>query len=174
MPKTPYAAAKLACEEYIRVYGEIYGTKHLIFWFFNVYGPWQYPESRGLIPMILGKLAKGDSITIFGDGSATRDFVYVDDVARFCLEALEKGVTGGTLNMGTGVGTSISAKVELAAKVTGIEPKIQHEPARKGEIDNFVADTHKLKKAFGYSPSTGLEEGLGETFKWLKRECLPT
>lgn len=170
VPKTPYAAAKLACEEYIRVFGEIYGVKYLIFRFFNVYGPWQFPESGGLVPKILDNLEKGNAITIFGDGSGTRDFVYVGDVARFCLEALEKGVASETLNLGTGRGTSISTMVQLASEVTGIEPTIEQKPARKGEIDNFVADTRNLEMVFGHSPPTRIEDGLRRTYQWLKQE----
>jgi UDP-glucose 4-epimerase len=172
VPKTPYAAAKLASEEYIRVYGEIYGLRYLVFRFFNVYGPWQYPESGGLIPSILNRMVNGDSITIFGDGSATRDFIYSVDVAKFCADALEKGIHGGILNMGTGKGTSISAIVQLASEVTGIKPNIERKPARKGEIDNFYADVKNLQQTFGSAPSTPVKDGLNKTYEWLKEECL--
>lgn len=171
MPKTPYAAAKLASEEYIRVYGEIYGLKYLIFRFFNVYGPWQYPQSGGLIPSILNRMVNGDPITIFGDGSATRDFVYVGDVAKFCSDALERGINGEILNMGTGKGTSISTIVQLTSEVVGMEPNIEQKPARKGEIDNFYADVQKLQSTFGHVPSTEVKDGLSKTYEWFKQQC---
>jgi len=93
-PKTPYAVAKYACEHYLRVYQELYGLNYLIFRFFNIYSPWQYPESGGLIPMVYKKLTTEGSFNVFGDGSQTRDFVYVGDVAEFYLKAIRKDIKG--------------------------------------------------------------------------------
>ncbi len=169
-PKTPYAVAKYACEHYLRVYQELYGLNYLIFRFFNIYGPWQYPESGGLIPMVYKKLTTEGSFNVFGDGSQTRDFVYVGDVAEFYVKAIRKDIKNEIVNLGTGKAASIKEIVEIAGEILGIAPKINYLPPRSGEIDNFVADTKKLKKLFGDVPETGLREGLEMTFEWLKEK----
>ncbi len=167
-PKTPYAVAKLTIENYLRVYGDIYGLNHMIFRFYNIYGPWQFPESGGLIPMIHTRVGSGQEFTIFGDGSATRDFVYVEDVADVLLKSLEVDAENELLNLGTGKGATILEVVELAGRVLGVEPNLKFEPERPGEIANFVADTSRLAQTIGLVPETTLEDGLRRTFDWLK------
>jgi len=106
-PRTPYGVAKLACEHYLRVYHELYGLNYLIFRFFNIYGPWQCPESGALVPMIYKKLTTTGSFDVFGDGSRTRDFVFVEDVAKFYLKALKSKsrIKNEIVNLGTGRAT---------------------------------------------------------------------
>ena len=166
-PKTPYGVAKYAMEHYLRVYQELYHLDYLIFRFFNVYGPWQYPESKAVIPMVYNKLKTDGSFTIFGDGSQTRDFIYVGDIADFFVKASKNNVKNEIVNMGTGKATTIKEIVEIAGKILDIKPKIINLPARPGEIGNFVADTNKLNKIFGVTPRINLYEGLADTFKWL-------
>ena len=166
-PKTPYAVAKYCIEHYLRVYQELYGLNYLIFRFFNIYGPWQYPESGGLIPMVYKKLTTEGSFNVFGDGSQTRDFVYVEDVAEFYLKAIKRDIKNEIVNLGTGKGTTIKEIVEIAGEILGTVPKINYLPPRSGEIDNFVADTKKLSKLFGSVPETDIKIGLGKTFEWL-------
>ena len=167
-PKTPYAIAKYACEHYLRVYQELYGLNYLIFRFFNIYGPWQYPESGALIPMVYKKLTTEGSFNVFGAGLQTRDFVYVGDVAEFYLKSIKKEVKNEIVNLGTGKGATIKEIVELAGEILEIEPKINYLPQRGGEIDNFFADVTKLQRIFGSIPDTKIEEGLRKTFEWLK------
>lgn len=166
-PKTPYGAAKYAVENYLRIYQEIYGLNYLVFRFFNIYGPYQYPASKTLIPMVYDKLTKEGSFNAFGDGSQTRDFVYVGDVAEFYLKAIKKDIKNEVVNLGTGKGASVVDIVKIAGEILKIEPKINYLPPRPGEIDNFVADTKKLKKLFGSVPNTALRAGMEKTFKWL-------
>jgi len=167
-PKTPYAVAKRACEEYLRVYNEIYGLHYVIFRFFNVYGPWQGYKSGGLIPNLYRTLAEGKEFQVFGDGSNTRDFVYVADIAELSYSAFKEEVKDTLLNMGTGQGTSITQLVELGGVILGVKPIIMHKPSRPGEISNFVADTKKLREVLGNRSSTPLEDGLKSTFSWLR------
>lgn len=169
-PKTPYAVAKYACENYLRVYQELYGLDYLVFRFFNIYGPWQYPESGGLIPMVYKKLTTEGSFNVFGDGLQTRDFVYVGDVADFYLEAIKRNIKNEIVNLGTGNGATIKEVIEITGMILRIRPKINYLPLRPGEIGNFVADTKKLKKLFGSVPETGLKKGLEMTFEWLGKE----
>lgn len=167
-PKTPYAVAKRACEEYLRVYNELYGLHYLIFRFFNLYGPWQGPKSGGLVPNLYKTLTEGKEFQVYGDGSNTRDFIYVEDVAEVTTLALKEGVEDTLLNMGTGRGTSVVQLVTLGAEILNVKPKIIYKPARPGEISNFVADTKRLLKVMGKRSFTPLEEGLKKTFTWLQ------
>jgi UDP-glucose 4-epimerase len=168
-PKTPYAVAKRACEEYLRVYRELYGLHYLIFRFFNLYGPWQGYKSGGLIPNLHKTLTEGREFQLFGDGSNTRDFIYVGDVAEFTSLATRQEVHDEMVNMGTGVGTSIIQLINLGAKILNVTPKLAYNPSRPGEIGNFVADTKRLREALGNKPFTPLEEGLRNTFTWLQK-----
>ena len=167
-PKTPYAVTKKACEDYLRVYKDIFDLDYLIFRFFNVYGPWQYPENGALIPTIYVRLSQGKTFNVYGDGTATRDYVYVEDVADFCYEAIRTDVRNEIVNLGTGKATSILRLVNLASRILAVEPKLVYKPERPGEISNFVADTTKLESLFNRRPSTSIEEGLKRTFEWLK------
>lgn len=168
IPKTPYGVAKYATEHYLRVYHELYNLNYLVFRFFNVYGPWQYPESKAVIPMVYNRLRTDGSFNVFGDGNQTRDFIYVGDIADFFVKAVKNDVKNEIVNMGTGKATTVKEIVEIAGDLLSIKPKLNYLPARPGEIDNFVADTKKLKKLFGSIPSTSLNSGIQKTFDWLK------
>jgi UDP-glucose 4-epimerase len=171
VPKTPYAVAKKACEDYLRVYKDLFGTNYLVFRLFNVYGPGQLPAGGAIIPSIYERLRSGKHVDVFGDGKATRDYVYVDDVAELLCRAISSKVKNEILNLGTGRGTSILELVELASGILDVRPNITFKPARAGEIDNFVADVSKLTTVLGIRPMTDLEEGLKITFSWLSNVC---
>ena len=167
-PKTAYAVAKKTCEDYLRVYNEMYGLHYLVFRFFNVYGPWQGQKSGALIPNLYRNLTENKEFQVYGDGSNTRDFIYVEDVADFCCSAVKDPVENMIVNMGTGHGTSIIELISLGSKVLDVKPKIAFKPPRPGEIGNFVADTKKLFKVFGNRSFTPLEEGLRRSFSWFR------
>jgi UDP-glucose 4-epimerase len=166
-PKTPYAVAKRTCEDYLRVYNELYGLHYVVFRLFNVYGPWQSQKSGALIPNLYKTLKENKEFQVYGDGSNTRDFIYVEDVADFCCSAVDLDVKDLIINMGTGQGTSIVELVNLASKLLRVKPKIAHKPSRPGEIGNFVADTKRLSENFGAKAFAPLEKGLERTFSWL-------
>ncbi|MGA8855701.1 MAG: NAD-dependent epimerase/dehydratase family protein [Candidatus Bathyarchaeia archaeon] len=166
-PKTPYAVAKKACEDYLRVYKEVYSLRYLVFRFFNLYGPWQTYLSGALVPNLHKTLLENNEFQVFGDGSSTRDFIYVEDVVDYFNSAITKNVENTTINMGTGIGTSIKQLIDLGSKVLRVTPRIAYKPSRPGEIGNFVADTKRLIQVFGARPRTSLEEGLRKSFSWL-------
>jgi UDP-glucose 4-epimerase len=170
VPKTPYAVAKYAIEHYLRVYQELYKLDYLVFRFFNVYGPWQYPESKAVIPSVYNRLKTDGSFNVFGDGNQTRDFIYVGDIANFFVKAVQNDVKNEIINMGTGKATTIKEIVEIAGEFLKIQPQINYMPARLGEIDNFVADMRKLKQRFGDVPSTTIKCGVQHTFEWLDQQ----
>lgn len=167
VPKTPYGVAKRSTEHYFRVYNDLYGLNYIVFRFYNVYGPKQYPESKALIPMVMSRIMKEEEVYIFGKGNIARDFIYVSDIADFYIKSIETDVKNQVFNMGTGNLTIIREVIDKISEIVGKELKIVHKPARPGEITNFSADVKKLKTFFGEVPSTSLEEGLKKTYDWL-------
>jgi len=169
-PTTVYGVCKYSCEHFLRVYHELYDIDYFIFRFTNVYGPKQYTASRGLIPNVLKKLINKEPITIYGDGSQTRDFVYAGDIAEFVFRALEDDVKNDTVNLGSGKDTSIMDIVKISSEFVGTEPKIDFKPQESGERKNFTADLTKLKQLFGKTPQTEIREGLKKTYEWFSVE----
>jgi UDP-glucose 4-epimerase len=166
-PTSPYGVAKHAVEEYLDVYQELYGLDFLAFRFFNVYGPHQHPDTGGLVPVVLSRLTRGEGVFVTGDGSQTRDFVYVGDVAEYVRRGLESDVRNAVVNMGRGTPTSVRDAIDLMADVVGVDPDVEERPERPDEIDDFYADTTRCERLFGDAPDTDLRTGLHRTYDWL-------
>lgn len=199
-PRSPYAADKLAGEHYLAHFRRRSGLNGTAFRFFNVYGPRQDPSSpySGVISIFLAAVAAGRKVTIHGDGSQTRDFVYVADVVEAITRALgndepadttdsgatDAGPTGARpassrsaggelapLNLGRGVSTDLNELLAAVASACGRsgQVEIQHAPPRDGDIAHSLADISRLRARFGWSPSTTLLEGLQMTVENLDR-----
>ena len=166
-PKTPYAVTKYASEHYLRVFHELYGIEYVAFRLFNVYGPGQLPQSKALIPRVLDLIMRNQEVEVFGDGSQSRDFIFVDDVSRVFENALRLDVSGEVVNLGTGQMTSIADVVRICGDVSGHDPRIKRLPARPGEISNFCADTGKLRSLLQMKETTGVRDGIRKTYEWL-------
>lgn len=165
-PKTAYGITKFTSEHYLRLYSELYNLEYTVFRFFNIYGPFQ---KNGLIPSIFNKIKNNEPITIFGKGDQIRDYVYIEDIIPFFDQAISADKSKNKiLNMGTGNGTTILEIVKHISNVLEIEPKIEYQPVRPGEIGNFVSDTNLLHDTFGDVPSTDVLTGLKKTIDWLK------
>ncbi|WP_169302461.1 NAD-dependent epimerase/dehydratase family protein [Halorientalis salina] len=169
-PQSPYGVAKHAVEEYLEVYNQLYDLDYLVFRFFNVYGPYQYPESGALVPVVLSRLSDDKGVFVTGDGQQTRDFIYVRDITSFIVEGLESDVKNEVVNMGRGTDTAILDAIELMADVVGVDPDIDRKPERPDEIDDFYADTSKCERLFGRTPDTEFRDGLERTFQWLTED----
>lgn len=162
-PQSPYGASKLEAENLVRKYYADFGLETVCLRYFNVYGPRQtYSDYSGVITQFLNRLDKGLPLVIFGDGEQTRDFVYVEDVVKANLLALEtRGVAGEVFNIGTGVATSINRLAEAILEVAGKRRvEIVHYEAREGDIRHSVADISKAREKLGYNPKFSLENGL--------------
>jgi len=165
-PKTAYGITKLTSEHYLRLYNELYNIDYTVFRFFNIYGPFQ---KNGLIPSIYNKIQNNEPITVFGKGDQIRDYVYIEDIIPFFEQAISTDISkNNVLNMGTGNGTTILEIIKNMSEILKIEPKIEYQPVRPGEIGNFVSDTTLLNKVFGKTPSTDVVKGLTQTIDWLK------
>ncbi|HSB46968.1 MAG TPA: SDR family oxidoreductase [Candidatus Bilamarchaeum sp.] len=164
-PISPYGESKLACERLAGSYSKEHGLKAVSLRYFNVYGPRQDPSSpySGVIARFMDAARRGGRPTIFGDGTQTRDFIYVKDVARANLHAMERGESG-EFNIGSGKPVSV---LWLWGSIKGIarsggEPEFA--PAREGDIKHSLADISKAKKSLGFEPGYSLEAGLRETW----------
>jgi UDP-glucose 4-epimerase len=167
-PRSPYGVAKHAVEEYLEVYNDLYDLDYLVFRFFNVYGPYQRPESGAFVPLVLSRLMNGDGVYVTGEGGQTRDFVYAGDVASYIRRGLEGDVTNEIVNMGYGKQVTLLEAIHEMADIAGVDPDIDRRPERDDEIGNYCADMTKCNQLFGDSPNTYFRKGLQETHEWLK------
>lgn len=164
LPLSPYGAAKLAGEGYLAAFARLYGTPHVALRFGNVYGPRQDPHGEaGVVAIFLGRLSEAEPCRIFGDGSQSRDYVYVRDVARATLATLDSDA-GGVLNIGTGTATSVLDLYEVCRSVTGSELAPVYEAERAGELQRSVLDGGLATSVVGFRPETTLSDGVLATW----------
>jgi UDP-glucose 4-epimerase len=169
LPLAPYGTSKLAGEEYLATWNRLYGTHHVALRFGNVFGPRQEAHGEaGVVAIFMGLLQEGGTPRIFGDGMQTRDYVYVGDVARAVLIALEKA-DGGVYNVGTGVETSVVELYAAVQRATGVEREPELAPARLGELQRSVLDVSLAGRELGWRPELSLAEGLAETWRSFTR-----
>jgi UDP-glucose 4-epimerase len=169
-PIAPYGFSKLAAERYVRFYGDFYKLDYTTLRYGNVYGPRQDPHGEaGVVAIFSGKAIRQEPVTVFGTGEQSRDYVYVQDVADANLAALVKG-SGETLNIGTGVATSVNDLYAVIAKLSGSKAKAKYAPARPGELNRNVLDASRAKEKLGWKPRLSLEKGLAETLRYFTNE----
>ena len=169
-PLSPYAVDKLTGEYYLLHYHRKHGLAATSFRFFNIYGPRQDPSSpySGVISIFVNCLQRNRPVTLFGDGSQTRDFVYVADLADLLARAVYglDGV-GGVFNVGTGMRYSLLQLLEYLEKLSGRKIVRQHAATRLGDIQHSCADISCLKQVFGSAPATPFEHGLKKLLESL-------
>ncbi len=162
-PLSPYAVDKLAGEYYLLHYHRKYNLAATSFRFFNIYGPRQDPSSpySGVISIFMDRLMRNQPVTVFGDGTQTRDFVYVADLAELLARAVSgtEGI-GEVFNVGTGTRKSLSQLLEHLEKLSGKKIERRHEPPRLGDIQHSCADISRLRRVFGSPPATPFDQGL--------------
>jgi UDP-glucose 4-epimerase len=167
LPLSPYGIAKKCGEEYLAGWNRIHGTHHIALRFGNVYGPRQDAGLEGgVVSIFLERMAKGEPTTIFGDGSQTRDFVYVGDVVEALLAAV--GKSGGPFNIGTGEETRIGDLHRSCAEVAGVENAPRIEEARLGDVHRSVLDSARAARELDWRPHIDEAEGLRRTWAWMQ------
>ena len=173
-PEAPYGASKHTVEHYLYIWKLLHGLDYTVLRYPNVYGPRQNPHGEaGVNAIFIGLMLAGKRPRIFGDGTAVRDYLFVDDVVAANALALEKG-SGEMLNIGTGVGTSVLDIVRELQNILGITEGAIHEPARAGEIQQIYLDASRAKQVLGWQPTVGFGEGLKKTVEWSRHNPLPT
>lgn len=170
-PSSPYGISKHTVEHYLAVYRKLHGLQYTVLRYANVYGPRQdHLGEGGVVAVFCHRIATGQSPTIFGDGSQTRDFVYVGDVARANLLALGRG-DGEVLNVSTGVPVSVNALFEELRQAAGQPINPVYAPARPGEILNSRLDNRRAAEVLGWRPLTNLSDGLQQTLLAFRRSA---
>lgn len=169
LPIDPYGASKLAFEIYIRTYGAQYGLNYTVLRYPNIYGPRQNPQGEaGVISIFAAKMLQNERMTINGDGDQRRDYVFVGDCVRANLLALDRG-DQATVNIGTGIGTSVNEVFACLAGIIGYEREPIHGPAKSGEVPRNELDATLAQEVLGWTPSVALPEGLERTVDYLRR-----
>jgi UDP-glucose 4-epimerase len=171
-PMSPYGTSKLSSEQYLSYYCITHGLHAVILRYANVYGSRQNPHGEaGVVAIFTATILRGDQPVINGDGKQTRDYVYVGDVVRANLIALQcQGFH--IFNVGTGIETNVQEIFELIVKTSGTSVDATYGPAKVGEQRRSVLDTTKIARMFGWRPSVKLEEGLVATVAYLKNEAM--
>jgi len=168
-PLSPYGTSKLAGEEYLATWNRLHATRNVTCRLGNVYGPRQLPSLEGgVVAIFLDRIRDGQPTQIFGDGRQTRDFVYVGDVAQALLAAAQRGRS--TYNVGTGVRTSVLELHELCRRVAGRGGEPELVGPRPGDLLHSVLDPGLAERELGWRPQLSLEQGLAETWSWVKEQ----
>ncbi|MDQ6782803.1 MAG: GDP-mannose 4,6-dehydratase [Actinomycetota bacterium] len=167
-PRSPHGVAKSSVAGYLAAYRELHDLEYTALALASVYGPGQSPEAAsGVVAIFAGNLVAGRSTTIHGDGSQTRDFVYIDDVIDALARAAERG-SGLTLNIGTGVETSVESLHALVAASVGANAVAVHGPVRPGEVSRCSLNPGRAAIHLGWTPWTSLEVGVAATVEWVR------
>lgn len=168
-PLSPYGIAKLSIDKYLNYYNQIFGLKYASLRYGNVYGPRQNPHGEaGVIAIFIKKMLSGETPVINGDGKQTRDYVFVDDVARANLMALEHIDSVGIFNVGTGIETNVNQLFQEINKHFNNKFKEKHGSAKLGEQKTSCLSYAKIKEEFGWKPLINFEDGIYKTYCWFK------
>lgn len=169
-PESPYGVTKMAAEHYLRYYHDAFGLQFTAFRYGNVYGPRQDPFGEaGVIAIFTQRLFNGDPIRIDWDGEQAKDYVYVEDVARASVLALNRG-DGGVYCLGTGRGTSVNDLHAHLRRLTGCETEVIHAPKRPGDVHLAYFDCARVRNELGWVPAIPLEEGMRRTVAYFRSQ----
>lgn len=170
-PISPYGASKMACEGYCHAFAHIFDIEIKILRFANVYGPYS-AHKKGLVNSVMKKISNNQNLVIFGDGSATRDFIYVNDLCDGIMKALGLNKTGCEIfHLGNGDQISILELVKLIIDTSNINNlEIEYHPARKGEVEKNFSSPLKARELLDFNPSTSIRSGIEKTWSWHNKQ----
>ena len=174
-PESPYGIAKLSVEYYMGYFARTHGLDTVSLRYANVYGPRQDPHGEaGVVATFCNRILHGQAMTVFGDGRQTRDYVYVEDVARANLAAARASlpkmaqVDTRSFNIGTAAETTVLELADGLRRAAGSDVPIEHAPPRAGEQMRSAVSIEKARKHLAWSPTVGLTEGLKATFEFFE------
>ncbi len=169
-PQVSYGITKLAIEKYILLYERLHGIKSVILRLANPYGERQRIETaQGAVAVFLQRALRGQCIDIWGDGSVTRDYVYIGDVARAFLLAARHDGPSSIFNIGSGRGTSLNELLGLMEETLGVTIERQYLKGRPFDVKTNVLDTQLARKELGWSPAVAIDDGILRTATWAKK-----
>ncbi len=167
-PLSSYGIVKLAIEKYLRLFNHLHGLDYTVLRISNPYGPYQNPlGQQGVISVFLRRIYTGQPITIWGDGSVIRDYLYISDLVD-ALETVAQAETQNKLfNIGSGCGTSLNELIEFMSTVVEERPTVEYLPSRVLDVPTSVLDVSRARRELGWKPKTDLAEGIARTWDWL-------
>jgi nucleoside-diphosphate-sugar epimerase len=172
-PLSPYAASKLAGEQMMRIFSELYGIETVSLRYFNVFGPRQDPNSEyaAVIPKFILAAIRGTRPIVFGDGEQTRDFCYVDNAvqANFLAASTSRPLRGEVVNVACGERTSLNELLEYVGDLVGRRLDPEYQAPRQGDVRDSLADVRAARDLLGYEPKVDLRTGLARTYEALLR-----
>jgi UDP-glucose 4-epimerase len=173
LPVSPYGVTKLASEHYLAAYAQMYGLDAVALRYANVYGPRQNPHGEaGVVAIFCARVRQGKDLTVYGDGTQTRDYVHAADVARAnvaastCALAPVRSIDSRAFNVGTARETSVLELARTLIAASGRAVRIAHAPARPGELRRSSVAIGKAAADLGWKPSMDLASGLRRTYEW--------
>jgi UDP-glucose 4-epimerase len=170
-PISPYGVAKLAAERYCVSFSRVYHSfETVVLRYFNVFGPRQNPHSQyaAVVPLFITAIARGEPVTIFGDGGQSRDFTYVDNVVEANLRAADAdGANGRIFNVAAGSPASVDTLAETISALLGKPVEKRYEPPRPGDLRDSYAEIEAAREVLGWKPTIGFEDGLRRTAETL-------
>ena len=172
-PASPYGVSKLAAEQYFVSCNEVYDIESVALRLFNVFGPRQDPTSQysAVVPKFIDAALRGGRPTIYGDGTASRDFTFVANVVdAFLRAAVKEKAAGHAINVACGQERSLSELVRCISLSTGVELDPIHAKPRVGDIAHSLADVGKARELLGYKPQVDFAEGVDRTVAWMREE----
>jgi UDP-glucose 4-epimerase len=168
-PKSLYGIAKLTMEKCLRMTADLRGFRHLCLRPSNPYGPGQnFNGSQGLVAVAMAKIARGEPLTIYGDGSATKDYLFADDLANAVRLLLHDEHASGCFNIGSGNGITSTHLIQMIESVVGRKAGVEHVSTLPGDVSANVLDVSRLKSATGWQPHVSIEDGLVQTWDWIR------
>jgi UDP-N-acetylglucosamine/UDP-N-acetyl-alpha-D-glucosaminouronate 4-epimerase len=177
-PISPYAVAKLASEYYMTSFCRCYGLETVCLRYFNIFGPRQDPSSpySGVLAKFITTMLNGEQPIIFGDGSQSRDFTYIDNTVSANLLACKAPAqaVGRVFNVATGHRIDLNETFQALKKFTGYTGDVKYGPERAGDVKHSLADISRAEKHLGYRPLVHFEEGLKKTVEWYRTEMKPS
>lgn len=167
-PECSYGIAKLAIEKYLALYHLLHGLDYTIVRPSNPYGERQNPNGiQGAVTVFLGKVAKGETIEIWGDGEIVRDYIYIGDLIDGIYKAATIASSCRIFNLGSGTGHSLNEIVAAIKSVTGRTVQVEYKAKRKFDIPRVYLDIQKAKNELGWYPKTSLENGIKQTWEFI-------
>jgi len=163
-PISPYGITKLACEQLARAYGSEFGLQVATVRYFTIYGPRQRPDMA--FTRMVTSLAEGRSFELYGDGSQSRSFTYVEDAVDATIATMERAPQGAVYNVGGGTEVSMLEAVETLGRIAGRRLELVRRPRREGDAARTAADTTRIRTELGWEPTTAFEDGLGAQWRW--------
>ena len=165
-PISPYAATKKAGELIAHAFHHAHALSVACVRFFTAYGPRQRPDLA--VRKFAERMRAGEPVPVYGDGSAQRDFTYIDDVVDGVVRALDRGPEWGVFNFGAGRTVTVAEMIESLSKALGVEPRIERLPRQTGDVSKTWADIEAARVALGYAPRTSFDDGIARFVAWLE------